>query len=525
VNRSDRAAHACALLIVALAIGLTIRFNIFTAWGTDSAAYLHAAQGWARGDVFTPASLVFWAPWALDGFIESPLGHRPGPTKGTVIGQYPLGFPLLVAAALRIAGDLGAYLVAPLCLGLLAWCAFRLGTHLSGPWAGVIASALVAGNPVTLLHATQPMSDVPAAALWAASWVFAMHGRTSAAASAGIAAAGATMVRPNLAPLGLVIAALVLTRGGASRWYLRLLVFGACAAIGPAVVLWSQAALYGDPFAPGYPGYAEFFSLARVPANAANYPALVGNLHTPLLFAGLLAVPWTVSAARRDPRDATRGTIALAALAVIAINYALYLPYLTYEGWDALRFVLPALTACCVLFAGLIDQLRQRLAARSRWLALLVVVPVAIVVLPTRDEVRYVFDIVPGYQRVRLMGHYMREALPRNAVVLTFYQSAATAMYTGRPVVRLDLLDPTSLTRVIDDLVRRRHRPLLVIDDVVESRGFRAKFQGSPYGMLDWRERATFTSGTAMWLMDPQDRARYVRGETWPVDVLRAVTR
>ena len=524
MNRSERAATVCALVIVALAIGITIRYSIFTAWGTDPAAYIHAGQGWARGDLFVPAEFVFWAPWSLDGEADSPLGHRPGPTKGTIVGQYPLGYPLLIAAAIRIGGDLGAYVVAPLCLGLLTWCAFLLASQLSGPWAGVMASVLVALNPVTLLNATQPMSDVPAAALWAAAWVFALYARTSAAASAGIAVTGAIMIRPNLAPLSMVIAAVVLAQRSPSRWFIRLLVFGACAAIGPAMVLWSQDAFYGNALTPGYRGYEEFFSSSRIPRNAAVYPSLVSALHTPLIFAGLLCVPWSIHAARQNPQERGSMIVALAGLGFIAINYALYLPYLTYENWDALRFTLPALTACYVLFAGLVDRIRHVLARPSPWLAALALVPLAIVLFPVRDEVKYVHDGVPGYRRVQLMGHYLREALPQNAVVLAFYQSGAAMAYTGRAIVRLDLIEPSALDRVIDDLQRRGYRPVLLIDEVMESRPFGARFQRSQYGPLDWRERAKFASPTEIWLMDPQDRPRYYSKEAWPVDVVRLET-
>jgi hypothetical protein len=521
LSRSHRAARACALLIAAAAVALTIHFNIFTAWGTDSAAYLHAAQRWAAGDVFTPASFVFWAPWAAGGAVEAPLGHRPGPTTGSVIGQYPLGYPLLLAAALRVGGELAAHLVAPVSLALLAWCAFLLASHLSGPWAGVLASVLTVFNPVTLLHATQPMSDVPATALWFAAFAFALYPRTSAAVSAGLAAAGAIMVRPNLAPLAGVLAVVIATQRIAHRWR-TVALFAACAAVGPAIVLWSQAALYGGALTPGYPGYETFFSLARVPANALLYPGMIAGVHTPLIFAGLALLPWALLHLRRADSDWTAAAVAVAAAAIAAINYGLYLPYLSYTTWDSLRFVLPALIALFILFAGLLDRLRLRLAPRLAGAgALVVLIPAAIVLWPAREPVRFVAAAAPTYRRIQLMGPYLREALPKNAVLLTYYESAAVAMYTGKPIVRLDLIPSTALDEVIGGLQRRGHHPLLLIDDVVESRGFRASFAASVYGTLDWRARAHFVSTSEMWLMDPADRTRYVNREAWPVDVLR----
>ena len=128
------------MLIAGITIAITVRFNTFTPWAADPGAYIAAGHRWADGELFTPAAFVFWAPWSLDGRIEAPLGHRPGAIKGTIVSDYPPGYPLLLAAAIRIGGDLAPYVVAPLFAGLLSWCAYLLASQLSGPWAGVAAS-------------------------------------------------------------------------------------------------------------------------------------------------------------------------------------------------------------------------------------------------------------------------------------------------------------------------------------------------------------------------------------------------
>jgi hypothetical protein len=330
------------------------------------------------------------------------------------------------------------------------------------------------------------------------------------------------MIRPNLAPLALVVAALVFTESqGRLLGMKRLLVYGACAAVGPALILWSQAALYGHPFTPGYAGYRDFFSVGRVGENARVYASLLVDMHTPLILAALVVAPYLAwRAPASGPGSHRAAAVALAAVALVCVNYALFLPYLTYTGWDALRFMLPGLTAIYVLFAALVDQLRRGLAARAGWLAVLALLPLLIVLWPTRERIEYVFSIVPGYRRVQLAGRYMREALPPNAVILSFLQSGATVMYTGRPIIRLDVIDPASLDRIVEDLLRRGHRPMFLVDDLMESRGFRERFKGSLYQMMDWLPRAQFASPTELWLMDPADRPRYVNGERWPVDVL-----
>lgn len=524
VRPADRAARLAALLIAGIATAVSIRFNIFTAWGTDSASYLNAAYGWARGELFAPASLVFWAPWSLDGVIESPLGHRPAPAfRGAVVGEYPLGYPLLLAAAIRIGGDLAPHLVAPLFAGVLCWCAFLLGRRLSGPWAGVMSSVLVAASPNVLLQSTQPMSDVPAAALWMLAWVVVLRPGRGAALAGGLVVALAIAVRPNLAPLGVVVAAALVTATTGGSWRLRgvrLLAFTAAAAVGPGLVLWSQAVLYGHPLTPGYGGYAAFFSLERVGVNAAVYPALLVSLHTALPLAGfaMIVLAWRLrSRGVLPPRSLA---IALTAFGFVAVNYALFLPYLTYTGWDTLRFVLPGLVALFVLFAALLDRVRASLARRSRVLAMLGIVPIAIAIHPSRDETQYVVASTPTFARVLMMGRYLRDAAPANVAILTYLQSGAAALYTGRTVVRLDLVPPDALDRVVADLERRGFRPALVIDEAMESHSFRAYFTGSRYQNLDWPPRAEFAAPMKIWYIETRDREPYRRGARWPVDVL-----
>lgn len=518
--RPDRFATIVALLIVATVIGTTIRSSIFTAWGADSAGYLAAGRDWAAGELFAPASLVFWAPWAIGGQIEAPLGHRVGPIKGTIVGEYPLGYPLLLAAAIRIEDDFGPFVVAPLFAGLLCWCVFLLATPLGSPWSGVMASALMAGSPITLLHATQPMSDVPAAALWALGWVFALRPGMGAAVASGVSAAAAITVRPNLAPLVLVLASVVLWQNPGplrKRWH-RLAGLVVAASIGAALVLASQSVLYGHPLTPGYVGYQGFFSTSRIPENALLYPSLLADLHTALPFAGLMMVVLATRPPRESLLTSRALVVTLAAVGFVLVNYLPYLPYLTFRGWDSIRFLLPAFTALVILFAGFLDRVRIALATHSRLLAIIAILPAMTVMLAAHDEVRSVFASAPAFRRVQMMGHYLRETAPQNAAILSFLPSGTVAVYVGRMVVRLDLIDPPSLDNIVDDLERRGYRPAFLIDDFVESQRFRARFQGSRYQQLDWAPRAQFASPTQIRYMETADRDRYLRGERWSID-------
>jgi hypothetical protein len=153
-----------------------------------------------------------------------------------------------------------------------------LGSYLSTPRAGAWAALMIAATPVTVNHVVVPMSDVPAAAFWALAWVMSLRPGMGAATAAGAAAACAVMIRPNLAPLAVVIAAAVAAgeQSGWPRGLKRVVMFAIVASIGPALVLWSQAELYGHALQSGYRVPLEsFFDSARIPDNARRYSRLL----------------------------------------------------------------------------------------------------------------------------------------------------------------------------------------------------------------------------------------------------------
>ncbi|HXG86806.1 MAG TPA: glycosyltransferase family 39 protein [Vicinamibacterales bacterium] len=415
---------------------------------------------------------------------------------------YPLGYPVVAAAFLAIAGPLAVFVVAPLAAGLLAWCTFVVARQLAGPIAGLLAALLIATTPVTLLHAVDAMGDVPAAACWLLAWLMALgHGR-GAAAAAGAATAVAVMIRPNLAPLGAIAGLLILFDGSApSRWrWKNAALFLALAAVGPVIVGWSQYVLYGSPLTPGYVEWRGFFRIAHIAPNLELYPRLLWRLHTPLLFAGFAGV-WLFRQSR----------VAWSACAMIALNFAIYLPYLSLDDWPFLRFLLPGLAALFVLFAATLVHIGMSVGRWSRWLTPLALIPAVLVLMQAMPQVRYSLNEWRAHTRVRLMGHYLHEVLPANAAVLSFMHSGAVAHYTARQIVRLDLLEPATLDQVIDQLRGHGYHPVLVLDEALEGEAFRARFPQSRYGRLDWRPRATFTTIGRIWYLDLADRDHAAR--------------
>jgi hypothetical protein len=154
-------------------------------------------------------------------------------------------------------------------------------------------------------------------------------------------------------------------------------------------------------------------------------------------------------------------------------------------------------------------------------MALAAPVVVAMAIAHRPDLVRYALNDWRAQARIPSMGHYLREALPRQAVVLSFIHSGSVAHYTGRNVVRLVLIEPASLDRVVDDLTRYGLEPVFVIDDLLEAPAFAGRFQGSRFAALDWAPRAQFTSVSTIRYYVAGDLERQRAGDRWPIDVVR----
>jgi 4-amino-4-deoxy-L-arabinose transferase-like glycosyltransferase len=423
---------------------------------------------------------------------------------------------------------MGAYVFGPFMAGVLAMTCYGLATMLAGPWAGLLAATLISVSPVTVRHSLYVSSDVPCVAFWMLAWLMSLRPRLGAAVAAGTAVTAATMIRPNTAPLVLVIGVLVLlggTEAGLSwrRWRWRhALAFGAMSAVGPLLVLWSNTVFYGGPLEAGYKGAAEFFKWEHVLPNLALYPGWLFEVHSPVAVAGLLMLPVALWRARSAPEDRARMVVAVSAVALVALNLLLIVPYLVFAQWTYLRFVLPAMAALFILLSALVVWVAAGLAHGrwTRWLTPVALAPALVVAWHGVPELRAALREHEASRSVLVMGPYLRAALPPNAVILSFMHSGPAAYYSGRPIVRLDIIQP-DLDGVIARLQSQGFRPLLLLDEVIESPHVGRIFPGTVYQDLDWPPRATFAAFGRIWLLDPADRARFLAGATYPHDVLR----
>jgi len=528
VTRLSRPASLyAALLVAALACAIEIRGNGFVAIYTDPSGYVSAGRRWLSGEIQKPVHFQFQPQFPHADTMGSPLGYRPGAIRGTDVDEYPIGLPVFLAACMGVGGELAAYVFGPLMAGVLALAIYGVGAAMAAPWGGVVAAALISASPVTVRHSLYVSSDVPCTAFWVLAWLMSLRGRAGAAAAAGAAVTAAIMIRPNTAPLAIVIGALVLLGGTnpAASWrrprWAQALVFAVFAALGPLLVLWSNTMLFGGPLEAGYKGAAEFFRWAHVRPNLERYPAWLFQVHSKALLVGLAAVPLAVFRQVTPERRRTL-VVLFSAVALAAVNLAIIVPYLNFEQWTYLRLVLPAVAVLFLLLGASIEWVARLLARsrRTRWIAPLALAPAVLVAWAGVPELRAALREPQTTRSVLVMGPYLRTALPPNAVLMAYTHSGSAGYYSDRPIVRLDIIQP-DLDSVITRLQAQGFHPYLLIDEVIESPHLRQIFPQSAYWDLDWAPRASFAAFGHIWLLDPADRDPHRAGKRYPVDVLR----
>src|SRR4029079_524550 len=309
---------ALAVLVVAIA------WNTRAAGGSDSSCYVLQAEAFPhrRGalerpfaDVLTYATPAIFAP---TGFVPSPRdGHEPVPICGPGLAL-AMTLPFLVSRG-------AVFLVVPVCAALLVWLTFALGPQLDDAVTRRGAAVLVASSPILLYQSVQPMSDIPAAALWLA----ALTAASRAPAAARVCVSLAILVRGHLAPLAPVLFLVLPDR----RAWVR---FSVAALPGLLLMTALNVARYGGPLASGYGSADVLFSMAHIRPNLARYPVWLLATETPFLLLALLAPAWI--ARHRD-----RARLAAAGVASTVLVLATYLLYTVFDDWWYIRFLLPAL--------------------------------------------------------------------------------------------------------------------------------------------------------------------------------------
>lgn len=458
---------AAALALAAAVLGL--RFGTFAASGADSYGYVSQADLWLEGRLIIDEPLADQAEWRNANWTLTPFGYRPGDDRGTMVPTYAPGLPMVMAVFKAVAGPEAVFYVVPLLGALAVWLTFVLGARLGGPHAGLLAAAALLVSPPFLFQLMWPMSDVPAMAWWLVALMLAIRGTTVSLVAAGLAAALATLTRPNLVVLAIPILVFAIGRPGVMRERLRRgAAFLLAVAPGPIAIAAIDQHLYGSPFASGYGTFSTIYARGYLLPNLVNYSTWLLQTETPFI-ALALAAPWLLE---RHGRAAARpiARLGLGVALVVALSYLWYTPF---DHWTFLRFLLPAYPPLVALAASAFVLVRPR-PGRPRAAAV-----AALIVLLAGWGLwmgRSAFHVRAEESRYIAAGRFARE-LPANAVILCNQHSGSLRYYANRITMRFEWLDPDMYAQALDE-VQRLGRPMYVVLDDWERDLFRQRYAG-----------------------------------------------
>jgi hypothetical protein len=541
----DRLAARIVCAAAAAVLVFSIAWNTRAAGGSDSSCYVLQAEAFAHGQLRLTDSLSAVLPGATPAMF-APTGFVPSRIiPFTAVPICGPGLALAMTAASVVRRD-AVFLVVPLFAALTVWLTFLLGRRLDDGVTGASAALLLATSPIFLYQSVQPMSDVPAAALWLAALTATARDDQRGQILGGVCASLAVLMRPNLALIVIPLAFLsfrlkaettetnfsvrlraeTTELGFVVSAFRRNVLFLLAMAPGLAVLAWLNAARYGSPMASGYGSADALFSVAHVGSNLARYPRWLFETETPFIAAAALA-PWWAG------RNPARLRLVLVSLAAIVLTLGTYLAYTVFDDWWYIRFLLPALPPAIVLsvavllravswlppsaFARSASADRRSLGGgwsggRTR--------PAAAVILCVAlcgwrlhvARTHHVFDLQALESRFGVTGRYVSKSLPETAVVLAVQHTGSVRYYGGRSTIAWDAVAPGSLDATIAWLRGHGHPAFIVLEDAEEPR-FRARFVGERFGGLDWPPQAEINGPVRVRVYDPSDLERYRGGE------------
>jgi hypothetical protein len=357
-----------------------------------------------------------------------------------------------------------------------------LAARVAGGFAAVMAAVWLATSPVALIESMQVMSDVPATAAWLWCWYFMFRDRP---ASAGLASAVAILIRPNLAPLVVLPAAYFLANAPDRRWRLHgAFMFAIPAAAAALAVAFLQWLWFGSALRSGYGTAAEIYSLSNVLPNIGLYGQWLVESHGPFpLIAGL-----TAFGANRDLR-----WMLLFAASVAGA----YLIYAQFEVWTYLRFLLPALAVAMIASATLVATLVGRLSSPARVPILAVIVLGLFATNVAAARRLEVFHFADRHVRARVVGERLATELPANAAIVSGEQSGSMRYYTGRSILRWDLMDDAAMQEAATRLTQRGFQLWVVLDDW-EEEPFRRRLPALAAASLDYEPMVESAAGVGI---------------------------
>jgi len=474
IGTRDTWAATIAIAASFAVLAFSTAWNTRAAGGSDSSCYALQAQAFAHGHATLAHPLARELPDSAPAMF-APGGFAPSPRAfGEAVPICAPGLSLMMAAALRLGGTGAVFLVVPICAALAVWLTFAIGRRLDDV-AGAAAAVLVACSPIFLYQSVQPMSDVPAAALWLAALAGAARGDAIGSTLAGFCASAAVLTRPNLA---VAVVPLVWLLRDRRAWTLFVL-----AALPGAIAFGAlNAVRYGSPFLSGYGETGALFSWPHVAENLARYPRWIVATESPIVLLAV-AAPWIL---RRD-RDRLR--LALVILLSSALVVFTYLAYTVFDDWWYIRFLLPVLPTLLVLAVFLVLAVASTLAGARGRIGVAVVLSVALGSWYLRvADVRQVLALRSLESRFVRTGDLVRR-YAEDAVFIAGQQTGSIRFHGGRATLAWDAIPADQLDALVSTLESHGHHVYAALEDS-EVEPFRRRFAGQTPASLDWRPLA-----------------------------------
>jgi hypothetical protein len=472
------------------------------AGGSDSYGYVSQADLWLGSSLHISQPQARKIPWPFAQWTLSPLGYRPSLDQTSIVPVYAPGLPMMMAALKRVAGQCAVALVVPLCGGLLVVATFGIGRRIFSDQIGAAGAFLVATSPALLFMLTQPMSDVPAAAFWAVATYGCLLDSRKGDALAGMSAAVAILVRPNLAHLGVLmglwLAAREVATGRLRSEPWRLAIFAApCIATAAGVALLYRH-LYGSSTTSGYGPLGTIYSLSSGPANVLHYGRWLVQSQTPLALLGLVASLFPISLIRTPVRG--RSLLTLMCLGTLGG----YLFWNVFDAWWYLRFLLSAWPAICLTAAWLLAWPSGRTLSRASTI-ILACVGIYCLWFAYRAGV---FNFGEGDRRYVTVARLVRDATPPNSLIFSAQHSGSVRYYGGRMTLRYDWLSERWLDRSVAWLNEHGVHSYFLLDEE-EIKEFRRRFEGlNALGHLNVAHVWEYHGSPNVFLYDPLEPER-----------------
>lgn len=461
-------------LLVALTVLFGLVANAGIGGGSDSYGYVSQADLWIKGQLHIEQPLAGKVPWPFGQLTLTPLGYRPTADGTAIVPVYAPGLPLMFAAVKRVAGQCAIRWVVPLAGGLLVAATFGIGRIMFSDQIGAAAAWLVVTSPVVLMMVKETMSDLPAAAGWGVAIFGCLLGSRKGALLAGLAAATAILIRPNLAHVGLLMGLWLVVRD--SHWKParfdpgRTLLYGIPVTAACLAVALINKNLYGAMTSSGYGTLGAIYLPARVPANFLQYGAWLVQAETPLAVAGLIALLVPLRLLTKGRLDvAGRGLLACMCVGVIGA----YLLWTVFDVWWYLRFLLSSWPAIFVSTAWLLSWPSGRTFGKAGTIVLLGLGLHGIWFSYRAGT----FDVGEGERRYATVARLVRRATPAQSIILSMQHSGSVRYYGGRMTLRYDVLNRNWLDPGIAWLNQQGVHPYLLLDEW-EVQDFQRRFQG-----------------------------------------------